>query len=144
MCTADSNNLVNQIYFNLNPLLDSTLLSFLRTGGTGPSANDIDIMLGTDQFQADGDGIYDIYIELPPPPGQQARRFQAGETLEFEISGIAGLVADDFNYLAEVGGSNGPFYSAAQLIDAVDGESTWIAAVPVPAAPLAPAGSTCP
>jgi hypothetical protein len=125
---------INQLYFNLNPVLDATQLNFARTGGTGPTASNIDILLGTDAFQADGDGIYDIYMEFPPPPGQQAARFNAGEFLTFQITGIASLTADDFNFLAEVGGSNGPFYSAAQAIDVVNGESTWIAAVPVPAA----------
>ena len=131
---------VDEIYFNLNPFLDATELLISRTGGTGPTSAAINKAggwnLGTDAFQADGDGIYDLWLELPPPPGQQAERFSAGETLVFQITGIETLTAADFNYLAEIGGGNGPFYTAAHVLSTGDGggSSDWIAAVPVPAA----------
>ena len=130
---------VDEIYFNLNPVLDATNLVINRSGGTGPTEADINKAggwsFGTDEFQADGDGIYDLWLQLPPPPGQQAGRFGAGETLVFDITGIASLTADDFNYLAEVGGGNGPFYTAAHVLSTGGGPSSdWIAAVPVPGA----------
>jgi hypothetical protein len=130
---------VDEIYFNLNPLLNATQLQISRTGGTGPTNAAINKAggwnLGTNAFQADGDGIYDLWLELPPPPGQQAERFSAGETLVFAISGIGSLTADDFNYLAEPGGGNGPFYTAAHVLSTGGGGSSdWIAAVPIPAA----------
>jgi len=126
----------SEFYFNLNPLLDATNLSFLRTGGSGPTAANISWETGTNAFQADGDGIYDILLDLPPPPGQQAKRFNAGETLVFNITGIGSLTALDFNFLAEAGGGSGPFLSAAKVISTGESgqSSDWIAAVPVPAA----------
>ena len=63
---------VTELYFNLEPSLDPTSLSISRTGGTGPSAGNININTGVNAFQADGDGKYDIYIDLPPPPGNDS------------------------------------------------------------------------
>jgi len=129
--TAD----INQIYFNLDVAMDAADLTITRTGGTGPTAANIDISQGTDLFKADGDGLYDIFLELPPPPGQQASRFQAGETLEFSITDIDNiLTASAFNFFSTPDGGNGPYLAAAHAIDAIDGDSTWIAAVPLPAA----------
>jgi len=127
---------VSEVYFNLNDSLDATSLSFLRTGGTGPVTGDISVYTGTNAFQADGDGIYDILLDLPPPPGQQGSRFQAGETLVFDITGIGSLTVADFNYIAEIGGSNGPFFAAAKVISTGEGgeSSDWIGVVPIPAA----------
>ena len=62
---------VTAMYFNLDPALDPTSLAFTRTGGTGPTAANTSIQTGTDNFQADGDGRYDILFDFPPPPGQQ-------------------------------------------------------------------------
>lgn len=132
-------------YFNLDPLLDPTDLSFSRTGGDGPVAKDIEVNTGIDAFQADGDGIYDIWFDLPPPPGNQAKRFNAGEFLEFEITGIASLTVDDFDYLATPGGgATPPFLSVVRFVSTgTSGEgSDWVGAegvqgpseVPVPAA----------
>jgi hypothetical protein len=126
--TAD----IKEVYFNLNPLLDATNLSFTATGGTGPFW--VSWSTGTNAYQADGDGIYDIFLQLPPPPGSQAGRFGAGETLTFNITGIGSLTVADFNYLAEIGGGAGPYYAAAKVIDTAGGGSDWIGVVPIPAA----------
>ena len=125
---------ITELYFNLDPLLSPGALLITHTGGTGPAAKDIDIYTGVNAYQADGDGLYDIYIDLPPPPGNQAKRFEAGETLEFSISGIATLTALDFDFLSAPAGGAGPFTAAARVQQTgLDGEgSDWIAPNPVP------------
>jgi hypothetical protein len=126
---------VTAMYFNLDPLMDPTALSFTRVGGSGPAAGDTDIHLGIDDFQADGDGKYDILFDFPPPPGAQDGLFNADEDLVYTITGT-GLTADSFNYWAAPGGGKGPFLSVARFQSTgPDGEySDWVGAVPVPAA----------
>jgi hypothetical protein len=133
---------VTQMYFNLNTALDPAALSFTHVGGDGPTAAQTAIQVGFDQFQADGDGIYDILFDFPPPLGSQDYRFNAGETVMWDISGIPGLTALDFNFLGAPGpgASNpGPFLSVAkfQSTGPDQGGSDWVGAgpvVPVPAA----------
>jgi hypothetical protein len=128
---------VTAMYFNLDPLLDPTSLSFLRTGGDGPTAANTDILTGVDAFQADGDGQYDILFDFPPPPGMNDARFNAGESVTYDITGIATLTADSFNFLATPAGGFGPFLAVARFQstgpDPFDG-SDWVGVVPVPAA----------
>ena len=107
--------------------------------GPPPAGNTDIITPGTarpNQLRAGSDGIYDILFDFPPPPGQQAARFNAGESLVYDISGIAGLTADSFNFFSEPGpGSTaGPFLSVARFQDTPGGGSDWVGAVPVPAA----------
>jgi hypothetical protein len=89
-----------------------------------------------DNFQAGGDGRYDILFDFPPPPGQQAARFNAGEFLMYDITGIDSLTANDFNFLATSAGGFGPYLSVARFQDTgpLQGDSDWVGAVPVPAA----------
>lgn len=125
--TAD----VTGIFFNLDPALDPTSLVFTRTGGTGPTAGDIDVTTGVNNQDDPPSSGYDIGIDLPPPPGQQAARFNAGETLIFSITGIASLTADDFNFLNN-DDSPGPFVSTSRWQDTVGGGSDKIGAAVVP------------
>ena len=130
---------VAAMYFNLDTALDPTSLLFNRIGGTGPAEKDTDILTGVDMFRADGDGFYDILFDFPPPPGSDAKRFNAGEDLIYEITGIASLTANDFNFFSAPApgqGNPGPFLSAAEFLSTgPDGNgSDWVGAVPVPAA----------
>ena len=129
---------VTGMYFNLDPSLDPTSLSFNRDGGTGPTAANTDILLGADANRAGGDGFYDILFDFPPPPGQQAARFNAGENLIYTITG-AGINADSFNFFSTPGpgeGNAGPFLSVARFQSTGFDEegSDFVGAVPVPAA----------
>jgi hypothetical protein len=141
MTVAPSVNLadVTGMYFNLDPALDSNNLMFARTGGDGPTADDTTITTGTDHARAGGDGFYDILFDFPPPSGQQDRRFNAGETLVYDISGIVGLTALDFNFFGTHGPSAdnpGPYLSVARFQDTGPDQngSDFVGAVPVPAA----------
>ncbi len=127
---------VTEMYFSLDPLLDANSLNFTRDGGTGPSAADTTISTGTDAFKADGDGLYDILFDFPPPPGTISSRFNAGEDLVYTISGIASLTASSFNFWATPDGGEGPYLSVAKFQSTGPDQegSDWVGAVPVPAA----------
>jgi len=110
-------------YFNLNPAYDPTLLTF----------SDVDVSdVGSvsvsneepDFYKADGDGKYDFLFTLP----ESGDRFTSGDTLVFDIGGIGGLTALDFNYLSAPAGGNGPFLSAAHVqgIGPSNSLSGWI------------------
>jgi hypothetical protein len=137
MSVAASVNLadVTQMYFNLDPSLDPTSLSFTRDSGSGPTAANTSIQTGTDAFKAGGDGLYDILFDFPPSTGQQAARFNAGEDLVYTITGT-GITADSFNFFATPDGGFGPYLSAAKFQDTGPGQldSDWVGAVPIPAA----------
>jgi hypothetical protein len=126
---------VTAMYFNLDPTMDPTALGFNRDGGSGPTAANTDIKTGVDGFKAGGDGLYDILFDFPPPPGQQAARFNAGEDLVYTITG-AGLTANSFNFFATPDGGFGPYLSVARFQDTgpLQEDSDWVGAVPVPAA----------
>jgi len=121
---------ITELYFNLDPILNPTDLSINYVGGSGPAP--LSINQGVDAYKADGDGLYDIFINLPT----STDTFDAGETLVFDIGGIASLTAGDFNYLSFPDGGTGPFLAAAKVQSTgIDGDgSDWIAPVPVPAA----------
>jgi MYXO-CTERM domain-containing protein len=133
---------VDGLYFNLDPALNPTSLSLVRdAASTGPTAADTTIKLGTDGFKADGDGFYDINFVLPPPPGSQAARFTAGETLIYQITGSPSLSAASFAFLSTPGSGSGPGpqYAAAHVMQiGAANASGWIGAtptaVPLPAA----------
>lgn len=125
---------VSGMYFNFDPSLDPTSLVFSRISGTGPAAVHTTILTGADAFQADGDGEYDILFDLPPPPGNNSKRFNAGEDLVYEISGIGTLTASSFNFFAAPAGGFGPFLAVARIQSTgLDQQgSDWVAAVPEP------------
>jgi hypothetical protein len=129
---------IDSLYFNVAPGIDPALLTFVRDGAsTGPAAGDTTIELGSDAFKADGDGYYDIRFNLPPPPGTQAARFEAGEVLLYTITGSGSVTASAFYALSKPGGGSGPFLAAAHVQQIGDGSlSGWVAptAVPLPGA----------
>lgn len=124
---------VTEMYYNLNPSIDPTALSFTRVGGTGPL--EVFVRTGRDQFRAGGDGFYDILFEMPPPPGSLDGRFNAGEDLVFSIE-FPGLTASDFNLFGAPGGGLGPYLSVARFQSTGPDQngSDLVGAVPVPAA----------
>jgi hypothetical protein len=129
---------VTQMYFNLDPSLDPTLLSFTRDSGTGPSAANTDILTGVDAFRAGGGGFYDILFDFAPPPGRNSLRFNAGESLTYMITG-SGITADSFSVFETPGpgrGNPGPFHSVAKFQSTGFNQSggDWVGATPVPAA----------
>ncbi len=121
---------ISEIYFSFDAGITDLAVSAIDISAI-PGTSSVSINQNT--YQADGDGIYDLFFNLPPPPGSVPARFTAGETISYAITGT-GLTAASFNYLSEPGGGNGPFYAAAHVQQTPGGGSDWIAAVPVPAA----------
>jgi hypothetical protein len=100
---------IGEFFFNY--LGDATSLTITEQAGGGSSAAG---QTGNNSFQADGDGLYDLLFDFPPPPGGSAK-FTAGETVTYDISGT-GVSAANFYTLAAPGQSDvGPFYAAARL-----------------------------
>jgi hypothetical protein len=128
---------VTLMYFNLDPVLDPTTLTFTRDSGTGPSAANTTIYTGIDAFKAGGDGSYDIVFDFPPPPGNDAAKFNAGEDLVYTITGT-GITASSFNFFGAPGPGSaaGPYLSVARFQSTGPDQSgsDWVGAVPVPAA----------
>lgn len=130
---------VDDLYFNFDPSLDLNALTFLYDGSsTGPAAaggGNNGIFVGSDAFQADGDGLFDINFNFPPPPGNV--RWMAGQTVIYDITSTDAITAQSFQFFsAPAGGAGGPFLSAAHFLSTgpTEGDSAWVGAVPVPAA----------
>ncbi|MGI9431092.1 MAG: PEP-CTERM sorting domain-containing protein [Myxococcota bacterium] len=122
---------VKEIYFNyVNAPATGLTLTYEGGSSTGPAAT---VSLGDNSFMADGDGLYDIFLEFPAPAGS---RFDAGEVVVYTITGT-GITAADFVEIAAPGGGAGPFFAAAK-INATDGGegSDWLGAVPEPGTAL--------
>jgi hypothetical protein len=104
---------VDGFYLNLNPALDPTRLSFAvaaTSGGFDLPA----VYQGANQFQADGDGKYDVKLAFNTG-GTAGNRFTAGEYLSYSVFGVPELTTADFGFLSAPGGGSGPFYAAAHV-----------------------------
>ncbi|MBW2417093.1 MAG: PEP-CTERM sorting domain-containing protein [Deltaproteobacteria bacterium] len=124
---------VSELTLNLNPLLDPTDLSFTAIDTSAVDDN-VDFATGVDDFQADGDGKFDVQLVLPPPPGAFAKKFTAGETISFDLTYSSALSATDFDFPSAPGGGQGSYNAAAHVqgIGPSDDDSGWIGPVPVP------------
>jgi PEP-CTERM motif len=124
-----SSEFVSGFYLNLNTNFNPLNLSISYISSAGsfliPSVASGTIELGTDSFKADGDGKYDLLFDFSTVSGST---FGAGESITYQISGISGLVADDFVYLSAPNGGHGPFYAAAHVqgIGPTGGLSGWV------------------
>ena len=133
---TDSNK-VGLWYFNLDPVLDPTLLSFAVQGQptfpetTAPEAT---ISKGSNNQKADGDGWYDIEFNFP-----KSNPFDNHESIPYLITSTEDIWASSFDFLSEPGGGEGIWKTAAhiQSITTDSPGSTWIGdgGVPVPVPP---------
>ena len=125
---------VSGLYFNVNPTVELNALSFAFFANPTDMIL-ADITVGTDAFRADGNGKYDVLLDLPPPGANQ---FAAGESVVVDISLVGGgVAATDFWYSSKEGGGNGTWITAAHVqgIGEDGAESGWIgsrALVPEP------------
>jgi hypothetical protein len=125
--------------FNFDPALDPTLLTFtpVSVGSINDGATQKNT--GVDAFMADGDGLFDIQFDFPPPPGQQTARFMTGETLVYDLTyGGGNIDVNSFAFLSQMSAGNGTFFSAAQIqgIGPEGNGSGWIGFVPEPSTGL--------
>ncbi len=116
---------VNDVYFNLDPLLSAGDLTFSYVSGELATVD-------TSGSTADGAGEFDFFLDYFPPPGGDT--FSAGETSVYTITG-AGLDAFSFSFLSENPETTGAKFAAAQILSTGDGlQSAWVGIVPIPAA----------
>jgi len=123
-------------FFNFNPALDPTQITFTAVNNAASVPNSIST--GVNAFMADGDGNYDILFDFPPPPGNAAARFTAGETVIYDLTYISPIDVSDFNFLSAEGAGAGTFLSAAHVlrIGPNNDLSGFIGAVPEPTTAL--------
>lgn len=92
---------------------------------------------GENAFQADGDGLYDIFLDLPNA-NSGGVRLDIGETVVFSVTATGGLNAGSFLVDSAPGGGNGPFQVAAHIqgLPPDDSGSDFVTQVPEPASLL--------
>ncbi len=122
-----------KLYFNLNPSSDASELSFHAVDNTDAVPNSVTGK--TNAFKADGDGWYDIFFDMPPPPGNHEARFTDDERIIYDIRYDTGGIIDagSFNFLSLSGGGQGVYLAAAHIQGIGAGEgSGWIGVIPEP------------
>ena len=126
---VDPGAFLSALYLNTSvaPLAAAlgTCVSCAATNGQTMTFN-----FGSDAFQADGDGRYDILIDFSTAA---ADRLLAGEVIIFDVtSTTVGFTSDSFLVFSAPGGGNGPFRAAAHIQSLPDGQSDFISEVPEP------------
>jgi PEP-CTERM motif len=118
------NEFITETDFSLNQLISPLNLTYVEV--TDPNGALGVISFGTDAFQADGDGKYDMSLDFSSNPP----RATSGLTYAVDLNLTTGtLLATDFNFLAAPGGGNGPFYAASHLQGiGPNSLGTWVAA----------------
>lgn len=128
---------VSEWFFNLDPALDPTLLTFTPITPVTGAFTLPTIFAGTDAYKANGGGYYDLKLEFSTSGGSPAR-FTSGDVLSYQLSYGAGIIdATSFNF-KDVDGNSILNRSAAHVQGiGLDGEdSGWIAELPEPSIAL--------
>lgn len=132
-------------YLNFNPAKDLSQLSFTYQNGSS-GLQDLSVTKDANNLKADGDGYFDIDVMFATP---NDGRFEGGDYITYQITGISDLTASDFEFMSTSGGGNGDYFAAAKVQGMVmTSTSAWIGATqPVPepgsAGLLALAGGFC-
>ena len=111
---------LDELYLNLNTVFNPTLLSFTKiaeTGSFGSLAGGVDpvISKGTDAFDADGGGSYDINFQFDiAPPDDRFNGLLDSITYRVGILGLT-LREGDFNVASSPHGGNGIHTAAAHI-----------------------------
>lgn len=130
---VDPGAFVGQLYLNTSvaPLAGAigTCVNCTATSGQTMTFN-----FGSDAFQADGDGRYDIFIDFST---SAANRLTPGEVIIFDLTSTTiGFTSDSFLVFSAPGGGNGPFQAAAHIQALPNGGSDFVSEVPEPASLL--------
>lgn len=124
---------LSELYVNLSTAFDPASLDFTYVGSSGSFTLPA-ISAAANGYKADGDGYYDVGFAFETGHGS-AERFDAGESVTYEISGIPGLVATDFIAGSEMGGGAGTWYAAAH-IQGIGSSSSSVWASPLGVTPV--------
>jgi hypothetical protein len=127
-----------QMCFNFDPALNPTLLNISAVDITASSPTGVST--GVDFVQPDGDGLFDILFDFPPPPGAFGSLFTAGESVIYDLTYVAPITASSFDFLSTPGGGAGSFKAAAHVggIGPDDEDSGWIGGGFTPRPPVIP------
>src|SRR5262245_43746761 len=111
-------------YFNLDPMVDASLLTVTPSANTNVILDSVNI--GANAFHPAGAGLYDFFVSFTTA-GNAGGRFQADESFVLIITG-PGINANSFNFASVPHGGNGTFFSAAhvQAIGVNGSLSGWI------------------
>lgn len=130
-----TNNLVDPGAFPSSLFLNTSVAPLAGALGTcvdctATNGQTMAFNFGSDDFQADGDGRYDILIAFST---ENANRLLAGETVIFDLtSTTVGFTSDSFLVFSAPGGGNGPFRAAVHIQGLPNGQSDFVAEVPEP------------
>ena len=141
------NNLVDSGAYLDDLYLNTTLAPLAAASGSCILCSDVNSVtpvfsFGSNAFQADGDGLYDILIDFSNT-NSGGTRLTPSESVSLRIlSTTAGFNAASFASISAPAGGHGPFQAAAHIASLPDGQSDWIAgttqitSVPEPASLL--------
>ncbi|HUE83134.1 MAG TPA: PEP-CTERM sorting domain-containing protein [Pyrinomonadaceae bacterium] len=120
---VDPGAFLSQLYMNtaVAPLAGAagSCVDCTATNGQTMSFN-----FGSNAFQADGDGLYDIFIDFS---SALADRLTPGEVIVFDLTSTTlGFTSDSFLVFSAPAGGNGPFLIAAHIQGLPNGQSDWI------------------
>lgn len=139
---VDPGAYVDELYLNTSvaPLAGASAICFSGCANIGLNNNDpfLGAQFGSNAFQADGDGLYDMLFQLPNANAGGVR-LGIGETVVFSVtSTTAGFDAASFLVDSVPGGGHGPFRVAAHVqgLPPDNGGSDFISQVPEPASLL--------
>lgn len=130
-----SNNLVDPGAFLASLYLNTSVAPLSGAAGTcvtctATNGQTMTFNFGSNAFQADGDGIYDILIGFST---DAADRLTPGEAIVFDLTSTTlGFTSDSFLVFSVPGGGNGPFRIAAHIQSLPDGQSDFITETEVP------------
>ena len=117
---------------NLDPAFSPTNLVFTNPVKTGtfdaPTSETGTIETGTDAYQPDGDGLYDIQFTFDNT-GKTDKNFGPGESVQYtvQLNGSSALTAASFDFLSTPAGGHGPYPTAAHVLSiGPDAKSGWV------------------
>lgn len=106
---TDTGQYLAGAYLNFDPTLDAA--ADIAVGAYTCTVCTVDaINLGTDAYQADGDGKFDLEFAFNEA---QANRFNQGDSFSIFLGGS--FTTASFGYQSAVGGGNGIWYAAARV-----------------------------
>src|SRR5580698_10361717 len=115
---------VGDLFFNFNPVLNPMKLKFTETAETG-SFKDPTVSKGMNTLSPDNEGEFDLGLSFSAASSKQ---FVSGDSIEYTITGVAGLDAADFNFLDYCTTGSGLYYAAADIGGIGKGDKTgWVA-----------------
>ncbi len=102
---------IGKWFFNFSGDASNLGFAYVSGSSTGP-ASDAIWKTESNKTKADGDGYYDIGFYFPTLSDS---RFEAGETVVYDITYTSAITASSFNLFSTPGGGNGTYLTAAHI-----------------------------